>query len=288
MARLNVDLSSSMVGVRILYEFLDLPEQPDEGTKPNIQVKDGRIEFRDVHFGYHSNVAVLKGMSFSAEPGCITALVGPSGGGKSTVLSLLLRLYEGYRGSIFIDEKEVSTVSRHSLRENFAFVGQDAFLFRGSIRDNIAFGSSGATDDEIVAAAKAAHADDFIRQFPSSYETQVGEHGMQLSGGQRQRISVARALIRKAPIILLDEPTTFLDSETESYVNLAISKLFSGRTRLIIAHRLYTISHADKIYVVEDGRIVEWGRHDALLRQGGRYAHFVNLQLTREKQLQLV
>ena len=184
------------------------------------------------HFGYYADVAVLKGMSFSAEPGCITALVGPSGGGKSTVINLLLRLYDGYRGEIVIDGQEVSTVSRHSLREHFAFVGQDAFLFRGSIRDNIACGSLGATDDEIVAAAKAAHADDFIRQFPSSYDTEVGEHGMQLSGGQRQRISVARALIRKAPIILLDEPTTFLDSETESYVNLAISELFSGRTRL--------------------------------------------------------
>lgn len=287
MARLNIDLGNSLVGVRIFYEFLDLPERPDDSTKPDIKIRGGSIEFCDVRFGYHPDVAVLKGMSFCAEPGCITALVGPSGGGKSTVFNLLLRLYEGYQGSILIDGTEVSTVSRHLLRGHFAFVGQDAFLFRGSIRDNIAFGRSGATDQEVVTAAKAAHADDFIKQFPSGYDTQVGEHGMQLSGGQRQRISVARALIRKAPIILLDEPTTFLDSEAERYVNLAISQLFGGRTRLIIAHRLHTISHADKICVVEDGRIVECGRHDPLLRQGGRYAHFVNLQLTRERELQL-
>jgi ABC-type multidrug transport system fused ATPase/permease subunit len=285
LARLNIELSTSLVGVRILFEFLDLSERPDDAGKPDMQVRDGRLEFRSVQFGYRPNTPVLRGLSFSAEPGRVTALVGPSGGGKTTVLNLLLRFYEPYGGGISIDGTEISTVSRKSLRDHLAFVGQDAFLFRGSIRDNIALGSPGATEAEVVAAAKAAKADDFIAQFPSGYDTQVGEHGMQLSGGQRQRISVARALIRKSPIILLDEPTSFLDTETELYVNLAISRLFSGRTRLVIAHRLHTIVNADKICVVEDGRVVESGRHQFLLDSGSRYAHFFNLQFADEKDL---
>ncbi len=214
----------------------------------------------------------------------MTALVGQSGGGKSTIFNLLLRLYDGYHGAITIDGTEIRTVSRKSLRDQLAFVGQEAFLFRGSIRDNIALGCPGATDADIVAAAKAAHAHDFIVRLAAGYDSQVGEHGMQLSGGQRQRVSVARALIRNAPIILLDEPTSFLDSETERYVALAISRLFAGKTRLIIAHRLHTTVTADEIWVVEDGRIVEAGRHDELLAYGERYAHFFNLQFSDQQQ----
>jgi subfamily B ATP-binding cassette protein MsbA len=285
LARLNIELGSSLVGVRILFEFLDLSERPDDAGKPDIQVGDGHLEFRSVQFGYRPDTPVLRGLSFSAEPGHVTALVGPSGGGKTTVLNLLLRFYEPYGGGITIDGTEISTVSRKSLRDQLAFVGQDAFLFRGTIRDNIALGCPGATEAEVVAAAKAAKADEFIAQFPSGYDTQVGEHGMQLSGGQRQRVSVARALIRKSSIILLDEPTSFLDTETELYVNLAISRLFSGRTRLVIAHRLHTIVNADKICVIEDGRVVESGRHQFLLDSGSRYAHFFNLQFANEKDL---
>src|SRR5580704_118760 len=285
LARLNIELSTSLVGVRILFEFLDLSERPDDASKPDIRVGDGRLEFRGVQFGYRPDTPVLRDLSFSAEPGRVTALVGPSGGGKTTVLNLLLRFYEPYGGGITIDGTEISAVSRKSLRDQLAFVGQDAFLFRGTIRDNIALGCPGATEAEVVAAAKAAKADEFIAQFPSGYDTQVGEHGMQLSGGQRQRVSVARALIRKSPIILLDEPTSFLDTETELYVNLAISRLFSGRTRLVIAHRLHTIVNADKICVIEDGRVVESGRHQFLLDSGSRYAHFFNLQFANEKDL---
>lgn len=285
LTRLNIELSNSLTGVRILFEFLDLPDRPDDGSKAAIDVSRGRIEFRNVEFNYRTSTPVLRGVSFTAEPGCVTALVGPSGGGKSTILNLLLRLYDEYNGSILIDETEISTVSRKSLRDHIAFVGQDAFLFRGTIRENIALGSPGASDADIIAAAKAAHAHEFISQFLGGYDTQVGEHGMQLSGGQRQRISVARALIRKASIILLDEPTSFLDSETERYVNLAISKLFSGKTRLVIAHRLNTIINADNIYVIEDGRVVESGRHEFLLDHGVRYAHFFNLQTNADRTL---
>ena len=285
LTRVNIELSNSLAGVRILYEFLDLPDRPGDRSQASIDVSEGRIEFRDVEFSYRPKAPALRGLSFVAEPGCVTALVGPSGGGKSTILNLLLRFYDKYNGSITIDGTEISTVSRTSLRDHIAFVGQDAFLFRGTIRENIALGHSGASEADIIAAAKAAHAHEFISQFPGGYDTQVGEQGLQLSGGQRQRISVARALIRRASIILLDEPTSFLDSETERYVNLAISKLFSGQTRLVIAHRLNTIVHADTIHVIEHGRVVESGRHEFLLEHGTRYAQLFNLQIEAKSTL---
>jgi ATP-binding cassette subfamily B protein len=283
LSRFNIDLTNALIGVRVFYQFLDLPDRPDDGNKHDMRVSKGCIEFCGVEFYYRPDMPVLRGVSFFAEPGRVTALVGPSGGGKTTILNLLMRFYDDYRGSIIVDGAEISSVSRKSLRSSFAFVGQDAFLFRGTIRENIALGSPNATEPEIVAAAKAAQAHDFIVQFPFGYDTQVGEHGAQLSGGQRQRVAVARALVRKAPIILLDEPTAFLDTETEHYISLAISRLFAGRTRLIIAHRLHTVMNSDIIHVVEEGRIVESGTHLLLLERGARYAHFFNLQLAGEK-----
>jgi ATP-binding cassette subfamily B protein len=226
---------------------------------------------------------VLRDMSFVAEPGKLTALVGPSGGGKSTVFNLIMRFYTRESGKIVIDEQDIGQVSRRSLREHIAYVGQDVFLFRGTIRENIAFGKPGASEDEIVAAAKAAYAHDFIMSFPRGYDASVGEHGLQLSGGQRQRIAIARALIKNAPIILLDEATAALDSESELQVREAMEHLFQGRTTLAIAHRLHTVSHADRIYVVENGRVSESGRHDDLLRRDGRYASFYRLQLKEQE-----
>ena len=221
-------------------------------------------------------------MSFVAEPGKVTALVGPSGGGKSTVLNLLLRFYGTDGGRILIDRRDIASVSRRSLRNQIAYVGQIVHLFRGSIRDNIALGKLDASEGEIVAAATAAHAHDFIMSFPAGYDTPVGEHGLQLSGGQRQRIAIARALIKNAPIILLDEATASLDSESERHVQEAIGELAAGRTTIVIAHRLSTIMHADNILVVEDGAVVESGRHDELLRKSGRYASFYRLQLKEQ------
>jgi ATP-binding cassette subfamily B protein len=284
LARLNIELNSALVGVRVLFVVIDSPpsEAPDD-NKPDLQTTTARLEFKDVHFAYRAEELVLRGMSFVAEAGKLTALVGPSGGGKSTVFNLLLRFYENERGLITIDGQDISKVSRRSLRQHIAYVGQEVFLFRGTIRENIAFGRPGASEDEIVAAAKAAYAHDFILSFPRGYDSPVGEHGLQLSGGQRQRVAIARALIKNAPIILLDEATAALDSESELQVREAMEHLCQGRTTLAIAHRLHTVSHADRIYVVEDGRAVESGRHDELLRKGGRYASFYTLQLEAQE-----
>ena len=279
LARLNIDLNSQLVGARMLLEIIDSPaSELSDDDRPSLKLSDARIEFRDVSFAYRTDEPVLNRMSFVAEPGKMTALVGPSGGGKSTVLALLLRLYEVKDGAVLIDGQAISQVSRKSLRQQTGYVGQDVYLFRDTIGANIAFGKVGATEDEIVAAAKAACAHDFIMGFPLGYDTPVGEHGTQLSGGQRQRIAVARALIKNAPIILLDEATAALDSESEKQVQEAIQHLCQNRTTIVIAHRLHTIMHADAILVVEGGEIVERGRHDDLLRRGGRYASFFRLQ----------
>jgi ATP-binding cassette subfamily B protein len=284
LARLNIELNNGLVGVRILFEVIDsAPTEVSDAGKPPLQIKSAGLAFDDVHFHYRADESVLRGMSFTAEPGKLTALVGPSGGGKSTVFNLLLRFYEAERGKIVIDEQDIRMVSRQSLRQHIAYVGQDVFLFRGTIRENIEFGKPGASEDEIVAAAKAAYAHDFIMTFPRGYDTPVGEHGLQLSGGQRQRVAIARALIKNAPIILLDEATAALDSESELLVREAMEHLCQGRTTLAIAHRLHTVSHADRIYVIENGRTVESGRHDDLLRQNGRYASFYRLQLQEQE-----
>jgi len=279
LARLNLELNSTLIGARKLLEIVDSPpSEPADDDKPALKLTDARVEFRDVTFAYRANEPVLHRMSFVAEPGKMTALVGPSGGGKSTILALLLRFYEVNEGDILIDRQTISGVARNSLRHQTAYVGQDVYLFRDTIGANIAFGNVGATQDEIEAAARAACAHEFIMGFPLSYDTPVGEHGAQLSGGQRQRVAVARALIKNAPIILLDEATAALDSESEKAVQEAIEHLCRNRTTIVIAHRLHTIMHADAILVVEGGEIVERGRHDDLLRRGGRYASFFRLQ----------
>ena len=283
LARLNIELNSNMVGVRVLFDIIDAPpSEPKDDHKPPLAISAGRIEFRDVRFGYRADEPVLRGMSFVAGPGNVTALVGQSGGGKSTVLNLVLRLYEPDSGSITVDGQNIADVSRTSLRSQVAYVGQDVFLFHGTIRDNIAVGKPGATEEEIFAAARAAHAHEFVSGFPDGYGTLVGERGTKLSGGERQRIAIARALIKDAPIILLDEATASLDSESERLVQDAMVHLCENRTTLVIAHRLHTITHADRILVVENGVIAESGRHDELLRKGGRYAAFYRLQVREQ------
>ena len=229
LARLNIDLNTGLVGVRILFEIIDTPPtEPNDDDKPALKITEARVEFNDVRFGYRPDEPVIRGMTFGAEPGRMTALVGPSGGGKSTVFNLMLRFYEAGAGSIKIDGQDIAGVSRRSLRGQVAYVGQDVFLFHGSVRENIAIGKPGASEAEIVAAAKAAHAHEFVSGFPNGYDTPVGERGAQLSGGERQRIAIARALIKNAQIILLDEATASLDSESERLVQDAMNTALRG------------------------------------------------------------
>jgi len=280
LARLNIDLHGALTGVQFLFEVLDAPDPKPKQPRPDLQVGRGRIAFENVSFAYHPDAPVLRHVSFAAEPGSVTAFVGPSGGGKTTIFNLALALYAPDRGAIRLDGQDYAEVSEESIRRAIAYVGQDVFLFHGSIRYNIGLGRPGAGEDEIVAAARAAHADEFISQFPAGYDTMVGEQGARLSGGERQRVAIARALIRNAPIILLDEPTAALDSESERYVQDAMGKLIKGRTTLVIAHRLHTITQADTIHVVEKGAIVESGTHAQLLARAGRYAHFYRLRFS--------
>jgi ABC-type multidrug transport system fused ATPase/permease subunit len=281
-AKLNIELHNALTGVQVLFDILDIPDRKQSQPKPAIAVTRGCIEFDRVSFAYKAGSPVLRQLSFVAQPGAVTAFVGPSGGGKSTIFNLVLALYRPDGGAVRIDGQDYGAVSEESIRRQIAYVGQDVFLFHGTIRHNIGLGLPGASEADIVAAARAAHADGFISQFPSGYDTMVGEHGAQLSGGQRQRVAIARALIRSAPVILLDEPTAALDTESERAVQDAMGKLIKGRTTLVIAHRLHTIAQADMIHVVERGAIVESGRHAELLGRSGRYAAFHRMRFEQE------
>ena len=283
-ARINMDLSSGLIGVRVLLDVLNSPPaEGDDSNKPALEAGQGAIEFNHVYFSYRAQERVLKDLCFLAKPRSVTALVGPSGGGKSTIFSLLLGFYRSHEGIIAIDGQDIAQVSRKSLRARIAYVGQEPFLFRGTIRDNIICGLPGASHEQIVAAAKAAFAHEFIMRFPRGYETEVGEFGSQLSMGERQRVAVARAMIKDAPIVLLDEPTASLDSVSEQKVEQALRQLCLGRTTLVIAHRLNTITHADCIHVIEDGRVVESGQHETLLLKGVRYSRFFRLQFAESE-----
>jgi ABC-type multidrug transport system fused ATPase/permease subunit len=273
-ARLNIDLHNSLPGVQLLFDMLDLPDATSGPSKPDVTVAHGAIEFAEVTFSYRPGQPVLRDLTFVARPGEVTAFVGPSGGGKSTIFNLVLALYAPQCGAILVDGQNYDGVSAESVRRAIAYVEQDVFLFRGTVRQNIALGRPGATEADVVAAACAAHADEFVSQLPLGYDTPVGERGMQLSHGQRQRIAIARALIRDAPVILLDESTAALDTESERRVQEAMAKLIRGRTTLVIAHRLHTVMPADMIHVVEKGAIVESGSHAELMARGGRYAQF--------------
>ena len=280
LAKLQVQLERAVVNARMIYELLDMePRQRDlPGAKP-LNVTDARIEFRDVHFAY-GDEAVLSGVNFTAEGGQTTALVGPSGAGKSTVINLIPRFYDPKAGSIFIDGQDIAHVTKQSLRQQLAYVSQQPYLFEGTIRDNIRYGRPEATDAEIEEAARLAYAHDFIEAQPMGYDTPVGENGVTLSGGQRQRLSIARALVRNAPILLLDEATSALDTESEAAVQKALEEAMSGRTVVVIAHRLSTVVRAEKIVVMQNGRVVEEGNHETLATSdNGLYARLNNLQL---------
>jgi len=279
LARLQVQMERAVVNARMIYELLDMePRQRDLPDAKPLTVTQARIEFRNVSFGY-GNESVLSGVSFIADGGATTALVGPSGAGKSTVISLIPRFYDPREGEILIDGQDIAHITKKSLRQQLAYVSQQPYLFEGTIRDNIRYGRPEATDAEVEEAARLAYAHDFISAQPQGYETAVGENGVTLSGGQRQRLSIARALVRNAPILLLDEATSALDTESEAAVQKALDEAMTGRTVVVIAHRLSTVVRADKIVVMQQGRVVEQGNHETLAKvSDGLYARLNNLQ----------
>jgi ATP-binding cassette subfamily B protein len=279
LGRLNVDIQNGLVGARLIYEVLDAPmAEGPQPSLPKIKIGAGRLVIDRARFAFRPGEWVIDGLDLVAEPNMTTALVGPSGGGKSTILGLIQRFYAAEGGKVTIDGQDIASVDLASLRDKIAFVSQDVFLFRGSIRDNIALGRPGANENEIIDAARKAHAHDFISQFSARYDTNVGEHGAQLSGGQRQRIAIARAILKDAPILLLDEPTAALDSESEREVQKALEDLRVGRTTLVVAHRLQTIVGADRVFVIEAGRAVETGVHRELIARRGAYYTFFAAQ----------
>ncbi|WP_018633098.1 ABC transporter ATP-binding protein [Neomegalonema perideroedes] len=282
LSRLHLQIESQMAGVRGLYAALDAPlALADKPGAPALRATAGRVEFEDVWFSYGDKPA-LRGLSFVAEPGETTALVGLSGGGKSTALALIERFYDPDQGALRIDGQDLREVSQASVREALAYVAQDSFLFDASLRENIALGrppgAPQASMAEIEEAARAANAHDFVTALPGGYEAMAGTGGGKLSGGQRQRIAIARAMLRDAPILLLDEATSALDAESEAKIQEAMARLMKGRTALVVAHRLSTIRSADRILVLDQGRLAESGRHAELLARGGLYARFHRLQ----------
>ena len=245
----------------------------------------GAVEFRNVSFTYPSrpDLPALHNMSFSVKPGEKVAIVGPSGAGKSTIFSLILRYYDPQSGSVLIDGVDVAKADPADIRDRTAIVPQDVTIFAASAKENVGFGKPGSSDEAIEAAARDAFADEFIRRLPRGYDAEVGERGVTLSGGQRQRIAIARAILRDAPILLLDEATSALDAESESAVQTALERLMKGRTSIVIAHRLATVLKADRIIVMDEGRIVEEGTHKSLVANGGLYARLAELQFADGK-----
>ncbi len=272
MTQMNEMLHVAITGAHHVVEVLDI--KPDVDDSPNA-VNPGRlrgeVEFHDVSFLYNEHVATLKNISLKIQPGHTLALVGPTGAGKTTIASLVPRFYDVASGSVTIDGIDVRELTVSSLRSNISMVLQDVFLFNGTIRDNIRYSNLASSDEEIIKAAKAARAHEFIMAMPDGYDTHIGERGVKVSGGQKQRLAIARAVLKNAPILILDEATSAVDTETEAEIQDALNELMKGRTSIVIAHRLSTIKNADQIIVLDGGEIVEQGRHSELIFGQGRY-----------------
>jgi len=274
-------IQDGMTGFNRFCEIMDTPSEYEPET-PIENMPNGDIVFENVYFGYKTKdgngAEVLKGVSFTLQEGKTVALVGSSGGGKTTICHLLPRFYLRDEGTITIGGVDINDVSAHVLREKIAVVQQDVFLFAGSVRDNILYGSTNKTDDDMILAAKRANIHDYVMSLPNGYDTEVGERGVKLSGGQKQRISIARAFLKNPPILILDEATSALDNMTEMQVQSALSELSQGRTTLVVAHRLSTVKNADEILVVTDGEISERGSHNELVENNGLYAELYRYQ----------
>jgi ABC-type multidrug transport system fused ATPase/permease subunit len=286
LAKMTTSIAQSSVALERIQAILDtdtiIPQKPDAKEPENVK---GQIDFEHVAFAYDTETPVLRDVHFSIQAGQRIGICGPTGGGKSTVVSLIPRFYDPTKGRVLIDGVDITDYQlhgEHGLREQIAFVLQDTVLFFGTVRDNIAYGKQGATQEEIEAAAKMANADEFIAKMAHGYDTMVGERGLTLSGGQRQRIGIARAIVRDSPILILDEPTAALDTESEKLVMEALERLMKGRTVIIIAHRLSTIRDADKIVVLKGGYVAEEGPHDELIALNKIYAELYNIQAGTE------
>lgn len=286
LSRVYGNMQKCMASAERVFSVIDM----DEGIydKPNAQIMPaikGHVQFNDVTFGYKEGENALEHISLEAKPGQMVALVGPSGSGKSTIANLLPRFYDVTEGSITIDGIDITDVTMASLREQIGLVPQETMLFSTSVMENIRYGRLDATDEEVVAAAKAANAEEFIKDLPEGYATKLGERGLNLSGGQRQRLAIARAILKNPRVLILDEATSALDTESEKIVQDALDNLMVGRTSFVIAHRLSTIFNADQIFVVENGHLREHGTHEELLAAGGLYSNLYNIQFRQTEEL---
>ena len=281
LARVNEDMQMAVAGAERVFDILDADTDVKERDNPvKLESAKGHIKFCDVSFEYIDGAKILKEISVDILPGEIVALVGPTGVGKTTFVNLINRFYDPVAGDIFLDGHSLKDLELKSLRDSVSNVIQDVFLFNDTVFENIAYGSPGATKEQVIAAAKAARAHDFIKEFEHSYDTYIGERGVRLSGGQKQRLSIARAVLRNKPILILDEATASVDVETEKLIQQAMDEIMENRTTIIIAHRLSTIKKADKIIVLNDGKVEDIGTHDELVSRGGLYAHLSEINMS--------
>jgi len=281
LATINISIHQGTAAAKRIFSVIDTPIQTKQNDSlPNLQVSESNIEFIDVNFKYlNTETTAVKNINFKIKGGSMTAFVGHSGAGKSTIINLLPRFYDPQNGTILLDGQNIHDFTLSSLRKNISLVSQDVFLFDSTVKANIAYADPQASDDEIIKACKFAAADEFIKKLPSGYETFCGENGVRLSGGQKQRISIARAILKKSPIILLDEATSSLDADSEQVVQNAISNLTKNKTTLVIAHRLSTIHDADQIFVVKNGLIIASGNHNSLIKNSPEYISLYKKQL---------